>query len=66
MRQDAQAGVDQYVILDLADRQIEVYEDPRAVEGRYRSVCILRKGESVSLQTPDGGALDVAVDRLLP
>ncbi len=62
----AQAGVGQYVILNLDARQVEVYEDPRAAEGRYRSVRILRKGDSVSVQVPDGDELDVAVDRLLP
>ncbi len=62
----AKAGVGQYVILNLADRQVEVYEDPRVAEGRYGSVRILRKGDSVCVKTPDGGELDLAVDRLLP
>jgi Uma2 family endonuclease len=61
----ARAGVGQYVILNLADRQVEVFEDPRP-EGRYRSVRILRSGETVALRTPGGGQLEVEVARLLP
>ena len=61
----AQAGVGQYVILNLADRQVEVYEDPRP-EGRYGSVCILRRGESISIQLPDSERLEVEVAEILP
>ncbi len=62
----AKAGVGQYIILNLADRQAEVYEDPQATAGRYRSVRILRQGDSVSVQVPGGRQLEVEVARLLP
>ncbi len=62
----AKAGVGQYIILNLTDRRAEVYEDPRMVEGRYGSVRLLRKGESISVQIPGGGQMEIEVARLLP
>ncbi len=62
----AQAGIEQYIILNLAEDQVEVYEDPRAVDGRYGSVHILRKGDVVSVQIPGGGRLETEAARLLP
>ncbi len=62
----AKAGVGQYIILNLADDQAEVYEGPRATTGRYESVRILSGGESISIQVPGGRQIEVELTRLLP
>ncbi len=62
----AEAGVGQYIILNLADDQAEVYEGPRATTGRYESVRIFRGGEAISIRVPGGRHIDVEANRLLP
>ncbi len=62
----AKAGIGQYLILNLAESQVEVYEEPRITEGRYGSVRVLPKGETVSVRIPDGRRLKIEVTQLLP
>jgi len=61
-RMYAEAGVEDYWILNLAQDVLEVYRNP--TEGDYRTRRILRRGEQIApLARPD--AL-IAVDDLLP
>lgn len=62
----AAAGIPQYVILNLHEEQVEVYEEPDAGRERYARVRIHRRGEEISLRLPDGGHLAAAADRCLP
>ena len=61
----ASAGIPQYLILNLTDRQIEVHEDPLPSAGRYRTVRVLLNDEQVSLNLPDGQTLVVEGKELL-
>lgn len=62
----ADAGIPQYVIINIPDRQIEVHEQPLVGQGRYGQVTIIKAGQSVSLLVPDGKRLEVAAAELLP
>ena len=61
----ASAGIAQYIILNLADRQAEVYEEPKP-DGRYGLVRILGKDEVIRLLVTDDRRLEVPVAQLLP
>ena len=62
----ATAGIPQYLILNLVDRQIEIREDPLASAGRYRTAHVVGKDERVALNLPDGRVVEVAGEELLP
>ena len=58
----AQAGVDDFWIVNLGRDVLEVYREP--VDGAYRTRLILRRGERITpLLRPD---VSLAVDDLLP
>jgi Uma2 family endonuclease len=61
----ADAGIAQYVIINLAERVIEVYERPVAGSGRYADVRRLRGAELVAFQA-GGAQVEVEAERLLP
>jgi Uma2 family endonuclease len=61
----AGAAVAQYVIVNIPDDVVEVYEDPDPQKRKYRTTTILRRGEAVSIRATVG-RLDVPVERLLP
>ncbi len=61
----ATAGIAQYVILNLADRRAEVYEEPQPAAGRYASVRLAGTEEGVSLRLPGGKQLEVPISQLL-
>jgi Uma2 family endonuclease len=58
----ARAGIAEYWILNLPQRQLEVYRDPSG--SSYRSVTVLRETESVTPLAAPGAVIGVAV--LLP
>jgi len=62
----AGAGVAQYLLVNLIDRQVEVYEAPDPGAGRYRSRADLKPGEEVALLLAGGERLAVPVESLLP
>lgn len=65
----AEAGIGQYLIVNLVDRVIERYEGPQPGEGglaRYGFMQTHRPGESLAIKLPNGSKLDVAVNDLLP
>jgi Uma2 family endonuclease len=62
----ASCNIQQYVIINLPDRVVEVYTQPQAQEGRYRQSLTLRSGRNVELLATGGKRLTVAVRSLLP
>jgi Uma2 family endonuclease len=58
----ARAGIPEYWIVNLIDRHLETYRDPRGEE--YQSHTVLRPGETVSpLAAPTG---KIPVSELIP
>ena len=55
----ARAGIPEYWIVNLAERQVEVHRDPRPAAGRYAQLSIATEGESVSPLGAAGGGLQV-------
>ncbi|MCY3021718.1 MAG: Uma2 family endonuclease [Planctomycetota bacterium] len=62
----ADAGIPQYLIINIPDKQIEVHEQPLVGQGRYGQVTIIKAGQNVPLLVPDGKRLEVAAAELLP
>jgi Uma2 family endonuclease len=62
----AGAGIGQFIIVNLVDGRIEVYEEPNTAEKCYRLVRVLHRGETISLHLPGGKTLDVPVTDWLP
>ena len=46
----AEAGIEQYVVVNLVDQRIEVYEEPEPDAGQYRVVRFATGEESVTLR----------------
>ena len=59
-------GLPVYVIINLVDRVVEVYERPTKAAGAYGEPTILSVGQDISLPTAVGTPLVVPVRRLLP
>jgi len=62
----AAAGIAQFIIINLVEGRVEVYEDPNVSEKCYRLVRILHRGEAISLRVPGDQTLDVPVVDWLP
>lgn len=62
----ANSGIAQYVIVNLADRVVEVYTQPLSGKGRYGRVMTLKAGDSIDLPAARGRRLTVPVRSLLP
>ena len=62
----ADSGVPRYVIVNIPDRQIELYEQPLVGQGRYAQVTVLRPGQTLSLPLGPESTLDVPVEQILP
>jgi len=62
----AAAGIPQYVIVNLVDFQVEVFESPIPAESRYSQAKTLQAGASLSLHVGGGTHLEVPVRDLLP
>jgi Uma2 family endonuclease len=61
----ARAGIPVYWILNLVDRQVEVFEEPDSAEGRYRKQIDFGSGSILRLAIDDT-IIDVAANELLP
>lgn len=59
----AEAGIPEYWIVNLIDREIEVYRHPRA-DGTYASESIVRAGDNIEILAFSG--VRVAVNEVLP
>ena len=67
LRSYARAGIPVYWIVNLIDREVEVYADPVAEsEPRYRRRDVYGPAATVAFALPDGPAMSVAVAALLP
>jgi len=62
----AGAEIPQYVIVNIAECRVEVYEQPDAAAGIYKVVRILHKGDSLALHVDGPDVLTVAVGSWLP
>ncbi len=62
----AAAGIVQFIIVNLVEGRVEVYEEPNAVERCYRIVRVLHRGDTISLNVPGEQPLDVPVADWLP
>ncbi|MBI3270131.1 MAG: Uma2 family endonuclease [Planctomycetes bacterium] len=62
----AGAGIPQYLLVNLVDDVLEVFEEVHASEGRYARAIVLRRGELLSLDCGDGSRVDVQVDDFTP
>ncbi len=62
----ATAGIGQFIIVNLVEGRIEVYEEPKVDERCYGVVRVLHLGDTISLQVPGQRTIDVAVANWLP
>ena len=62
----AAAGIPQYVIVNLVAGQIEVYEDPRATDGRYAEMKTISKGQTLKLKAGSGIEIELNSGEFLP
>lgn len=62
----ATAGIPQYVLINLAAGQVEVYEEPDAARGGYGKRTDLRADDPVPLLLPDGGRHQTPARDFLP
>lgn len=66
LRTYANAGIGQYVIVNLRDRQVEVYTEPLKGKGRYGQSVTLSRTQKLNLPAPRGRSLAIQVKRLFP
>lgn len=62
----AEAGIPQYVIVNLVNNTVEVYSDPDAEGKQYRTRGTLERGATLHLNLGDGKTLSLLVDAFLP
>lgn len=62
----ASAGIGQFIIVNLVESRIEVYEEPNGAEKCYRLVRVLHRGDTISLHLPGGKTLGIPVADWLP
>ena len=62
----ARSDIPQYVLINLVDDDVELFEDPDPTTGVYRRSVIALARETIQLLLPDGGKLDVVVRDLIP
>jgi Uma2 family endonuclease len=62
----ARAGIGQYVIVNLRESVVEVYQAPDRERGVYAEMATYQHGQSLALQLPGGRTLPVGVDEMLP
>ncbi len=65
-RQYADAGIGQYVIVNLIEDVIEVYTSPAMGRGRYDQVEIVRRGGTLRIAASGGHFIEVTADQILP
>jgi Uma2 family endonuclease len=62
----AAAGVAQYIIVNLVNDTIEVYQDPDPEAQQYRTKVTLEGNQVLAIRLPDDGVFEVPVNELLP
>jgi Uma2 family endonuclease len=62
----AEAGIPQYILINLQNDTIEVYTDPDAAAGVYRTKGTVTRGGTLRLNLGDDEWLEVRAEELLP
>ncbi len=62
----ATASIPVYLIVNLPETQIEVYENPLPAEGRYASRTVHKSGQTIRLTLSATAVVEVAVSDILP
>ncbi|WP_428936760.1 Uma2 family endonuclease [Fontivita pretiosa] len=62
----AAGGIGQYIIINLVDRRIEVYQNPDKRHRRYHELTLLERPARLTLVTPLGKGLTLPARNLLP
>ena len=62
----AECEVPLYLVINLEDRTIERYEAPAPAEGVYRRRTVLKPGDTLRLDLPGTGVIEIPVSSLLP
>lgn len=69
LRSYARAGIGVYLIVNLIERQVELFTDPdpsARPHPTYRNAVVFHQGENVPLPLPGGEVRQFSVDALLP
>lgn len=61
----AAANIPTYVIVNIPEDRVELYEEPRTGEGRYARRTDYRRGETLALPLAEGRNLPLAVSEIL-
>lgn len=61
----ANAGISQFVIVNVVDKQIEVFESPQTVRGTYAKRDVFKAGESVPFFVGKRKRFSVSVSKLM-
>jgi len=62
----AEAEIPQFVLINLVDNNVEIFEKPDRSERIYLKIQIATPGKIIPLLLPDGSRLEIAVDDVLP
>ncbi|HZK81320.1 MAG TPA: Uma2 family endonuclease [Humisphaera sp.] len=62
----AGSGIPQYILINLVDKVVEVYTQPKARAERYGQTKILRPGDAVAFSLPRGQVFEIPAKNLLP
>lgn len=62
----ADAGIPQYVIVNLLENVIEEYRQPVQGMGRYGQITVHRKGAILKLDLPEAGGFELPTGQVLP
>jgi Uma2 family endonuclease len=62
----ADAGIAQYIIVNLADGIVEVFERPLAGQGRYSEQQTFARSATFPMSLPEGRTIQVEAQSLLP
>lgn len=62
----AEAGIPAYWIVNIPDRQVEVFTGPQPQQRNYRARFIVAESEELSIDLPTGEAFKLPVASLLP
>lgn len=55
-----------YWIVNIADRQVELYRSPVAAEARYLTRTVLEPGAQLRMDLAEDVSIDIEADALLP
>jgi Uma2 family endonuclease len=62
----AAAGVPQYLIINLANNTVEIFEDPDPAAEQYRTKSTAERGEQIQLRVGDAETFQLNAGEILP